>query len=164
MIHFFYLRASSMDLLPHIPTENPWIPPRRAGAWQHECEVRPRHCTAAPGSWRDKNTKAHRFKIIYTPVFIDLKYINGFQSNAFVMKQKTEPNFPEPWLRAISCSQLEQVCPCQMCWFCAGAPNPSAPVLAQRGSTCASTQTSPGPGESEFYGLKAAEMMISITT
>lgn len=69
------------------------------------------------------------------------------------MKWKTEPNFPEPWLSTISHSQMEQVCACQMCWFWAGAPSPSAPVLS------ASTQTSPRPGQSEFYALKAAEMI-----
>lgn len=42
-----------------------------------------------------KNTKAHIFKIIHVPVFIDLKYIHGFQNSTSIMKQKTETNFPE---------------------------------------------------------------------
>lgn len=61
----------------------------------HKCEVRPCHCSPAVGNQRGKSTKAHISKIIYTPVFIDLQYMNGFQNNTLITKQKMEPNFPE---------------------------------------------------------------------
>lgn len=164
-----------MDLLPHIPTDNPWISVHllesrclAAPVWGKaiavgKCMAKlPHHWTAAAGNWRDKNTKAHTFKIIYTPVLIDHKYMNVFQSSAFIMKQKTEPNFPESWPSSVSCPRWSRSVNAK----CAGsAQQPQPPVQAQAGSTRANTtHTSPGPGQAELYGLKAAEMMISITT
>lgn len=116
------------------------------------------------GNERHKSTKAHIFKIIYAPVFIDLKYIHGFQNRASIMKEKMERNFWESQIRGISYSQMQQVCTCQICWYCAGAQSPTAPAFAQEGSTRASTQTSSWGGYVEFYGLKAVERKISITT
>lgn len=84
------------------------------------------------GNQRD--TKAHIFKIIYAPVFIDLKYIHGFQSSASIMKQKTETNFPESQISDISYSQMQQACTCQICQYCAGPQSPT--VCTGRQNMC----------------------------
>jgi len=83
------------------------------------------------GNWRGKATKAHVFKIIYAPVFVDLKYIYGFQNSASIMKQRTETSFLESQVSDLPRSPARQACTFRVCWCRAAPQSPTALVSAR---------------------------------
>lgn len=62
----------------------------RVSILQYQREVRPCPCTLLHMGMAERNAMDQILKIIYAPVFIDLKYIHGFQNSASIMKQKTD--------------------------------------------------------------------------